>query len=173
MEPMASAPIVVLHYSLLSTGCMHVIIVSCSVEPLVSMEDRTCQRDCYCNKSAVVDESQSSPQSDGSISRCTVPECRFIFHQIPSTFGPSSPRGVEVKPCIRCQVQPFSTSCQRTRVSPLNGPILQSCLGTHVDHFSLFFFLSLEFSYRSRLYQSVRYRELEIIAAMMPSPKDI
>ena len=35
MEPMASAPIVVLHYSLLSTGCMHVIIVSCSVEPLV------------------------------------------------------------------------------------------------------------------------------------------
>lgn len=52
------------------------------------------------------------------------------------------PRGVQVKPCIQCQVQPFSTSCQRTRVSPLNGPILQSCLGTCCGSFFFFFFFS-------------------------------
>lgn len=39
--------------------------------------------------------------------------------------------------------------------------------------FFFFFSLSLEFSSRSRLYRSVRYRQLEIIAGMMPAQKVI
>lgn len=46
-------------------------------------------------------------------------------------------------------------------------------LAVGLSFFFFFFSLSLEFSSRSRLYRSVRYRQLEIIAGMMPAQKVI